>query len=105
MGPYLVTPDELPDGAVGLEISCVVDGEEMQKSDTSDLLFTVAETIAYISCIITLQPGDLIAMGTPGGVGAGRDPQVFLRPAQRMVTRIEGIGELRNTIVAEVPVR
>jgi acylpyruvate hydrolase len=101
LGPHLVTSDELPEGASGLEISCSVDGEQVQKSDTRDLLFDVAAIISYVSTMITLQPGDVIATGTPGGVGAGRDPQVFLRPGQEVVTRISGIGELRNTCVAE----
>lgn len=100
VGPSLVTPDELPPGASGLEVGCAVDGDVMQKSNTGDLLFDVATTVAYISEIITLLPGDLIATGTPGGVGAGRDPQVFLRPGQELVTWIEGIGELRNLVGA-----
>lgn len=101
VGPALVTPDELPPGASGLAISCGVDGHVMQKSNTADLLFDVAETIAYVSTIITLLPGDLILTGTPGGVGAGRDPKVFLRPGQELVTTVEGIGELRNTVVKD----
>ncbi|SHH38660.1 fumarylacetoacetate hydrolase family protein [Streptomyces sp. 3214.6] len=101
VGPALVTPDELPPGACGLTISCSVDGHTMQKSNTADLLFDVADTIAYISTIITLLPGDLILTGTPGGVGAGRDPKVFLRPGQELVTTVEGIGELRNTVVKD----
>lgn len=103
VGPWLVTPDELPTGATGLGIGCSVDGQVMQESNTSDLLFGVAATVAYISTIITLLPGDLIAMGTPGGVGAGRDPQVFLRPGQELVTWVEGIGETRNRIVRDEP--
>jgi acylpyruvate hydrolase len=101
VGPWLVTPDELPCGASGLEVGCSVNGDVMQKSNTADLLFGVAEIIAYISTIITLHPGDLIATGTPGGVGAGRDPQVFLRPGQELVTWVEGIGELRNEVVED----
>ncbi|GAA3767638.1 fumarylacetoacetate hydrolase family protein [Streptomyces phyllanthi] len=101
VGPVLVTPDELPPGASGLDISCSVDGHTMQKSNTADLLFDVADTIAYISTVITLLPGDLILTGTPGGVGAGRDPKVFLRPGQELVTAVEGIGELRNTVVKD----
>ncbi|MGW7727832.1 fumarylacetoacetate hydrolase family protein [Streptomyces canus] len=101
VGPSLVTPDELPAGASGLAVGCSVDGHTMQKSNTSDLLFDVATTIAYISTIITLQPGDLIATGTPGGVGAGHDPKVFLRPGQQLVTFVEGVGELRNTVVKD----
>lgn len=84
-----------------MTVGCSVDGHTMQKSNTSDLLFDVATTIAYISTIITLLPGDLIATGTPGGVGAGRDPKVFLRPGQQLVTFVEGVGELRNTVVKE----
>jgi len=101
VGPALVTTDELPAGARGLEISCSVDGCTMQKSSTSDLLFSVADIVAYVSTIITLLPGDLIATGTPGGVGAGRDPKVFLQPGQQVITRVEGIGELRNMVVKD----
>lgn len=101
VGPALVTADELPPGASGLDISCSVDGHTMQKSNTADLLFDVAETVAYISTIITLLPGDLILTGTPGGVGAGRDPKVFLRPGQELITTVEGIGELRNTVIKD----
>lgn len=101
VGPDLVTADELPPGARGLDIGCSVDGHVMQKSNTSDLLFDVAGTVAYISTIITLLPGDLIAMGTPGGVGAGRDPKVFLESGQELVTWVEGIGELRNSVVRD----
>ncbi|MFJ8108382.1 fumarylacetoacetate hydrolase family protein [Streptomyces sp. NPDC096132] len=101
VGPALVTPDELPPGASGLTIACSVDGHTMQKSNTADLLFDVADVIAYVSTIITLLPGDLICTGTPGGVGAGRDPKVFLRPGQQLVTTVEGIGELRNTVVKD----
>ncbi|MDH6219613.1 fumarylacetoacetate hydrolase family protein [Streptomyces pseudovenezuelae] len=101
VGPALVTPDELPPGASGLTISCSVDGHTMQKSNTADLLFGVTDILAYVSTIITLQPGDLILTGTPGGVGAGRDPKVFLRPGQELLTSVEGIGELRNSVVKD----
>lgn len=101
VGPVLVTADDLPAGGKDLEIGCQVDDVVMQKSNTSDLIFDVAHTIAYISQIITLQPGDLIATGTPAGVGAGRDPKVFLRPGQVVRTWVEGIGDLRNTVVQD----
>jgi acylpyruvate hydrolase len=101
VGPALVTADELPAGGAGLAISCAVDGHIMQKSTTADLLFDVADIIAYVSQIITLVPGDLICTGTPGGVGAGRNPDVFLRPGQELVTTVEGIGELRNVVVKD----
>nr|WP_275263893.1 fumarylacetoacetate hydrolase family protein [Jiangella asiatica] len=101
VGPTLVTSDELPPGASGLEISCAVDGVVMQRSTTSDLLFSVAEIVSYISTITTLLPGDLIATGTPGGVGAGRTPEVWLRPGNELVTTVEGVGQLRNRCVKE----
>lgn len=103
VGPVLVTPEELPDGGSGLAISCTVDGHAMQKSTTADLLFDVADIIAYVSTIITLMPGDLILTGTPGGVGAGREPKLFLAPGQELVTTIEGIGELRNRVIKDQP--
>ncbi|WP_262286308.1 fumarylacetoacetate hydrolase family protein [Micromonospora sp. MA102] len=100
VGPYLVTPDELPTD-LDLGIECSVDGEVMQSARTSDLLFDVAAIVSYISTIITLVPGDVIATGTPGGVGDGRDPKVYLRPGQVLRTTIEGIGTLENVCVAE----
>jgi acylpyruvate hydrolase len=96
VGPFLVTPDEV-DHARDLELRCEVDGETMQRSRTSDLLFGPAEIVAYISRFTTLRPGDLIATGTPGGVGSARDPQVFLQPGQVLRTAIEGLGECVNT--------
>ena len=96
VGPFLVTADELPAGAAGLEVRCEVDGTTMQQDTTDELIFGVAETIAYLSQIFTLEPGDLIAMGTPDGVGAGRTPPVWLQPGQTVRTSIESIGELVN---------
>lgn len=101
VGPVLVTPDEVGH-AHDLALSCSVDGTVMQASRTSDLLFSPAEIVAYVSQFTSLQPGDLIATGTPGGVGAGRDPQVFLRPGQVVRTTIEGIGSLLNTCVSDI---
>ena len=101
VGPVLVTPDELDGGtAPDLELRCEVDGEVMQEGRTSDLLFGPEELVAYISTIVTLEPGDLVATGTPSGVGFGRSPQVFLRPGQVVRTAIEGIGELVNECTA-----
>jgi acylpyruvate hydrolase len=100
VGPWLTTPDEV-DHATDLELRCEVDGVVMQASRTSDLLFKPAELVAYISQIITLQPGDLIATGTPSGVGSGRDPKVFLQPGQTMRTVIEGLGECANVCLKE----
>jgi len=100
VGPFLVTADELPAGAAGLEVRCEVDGTTMQQDTTDELIFGVAETIAYLSQIFTLEPGDLIAMGTPDGVGAGRTPPVWLQPGQTVRTSIEGVGELVNVCSA-----
>ncbi|MGC8465543.1 MAG: fumarylacetoacetate hydrolase family protein [Acidimicrobiales bacterium] len=97
VGPHLVTPDEV-DGARDLWIRCRVDGEVMQESRTSLLISSIAAAISYISMIITLRPGDLILTGTPSGVGAGRNPKVFLRPGNVVETEIEGVGSLRNRI-------
>jgi acylpyruvate hydrolase len=105
VGPFVVTPDELGDapgrGTVDLEVTCRVDGQTMQCGRTADLLFGPAAIVAYVSQFTTLRPGDLIATGTPGGVGAGRDPKVFLAPGQVLETAIEGIGACRNLLLAE----
>ncbi|MDP4508220.1 fumarylacetoacetate hydrolase family protein [Nonomuraea turcica] len=94
-GPYLVTPDEV-DGAP-MTMVCEVDGEGMQQADVGDLVFSPAELIAYLSEILTLQPGDVIATGTPGGVGHARKPPRYLADGSKVVTRIAGVGELVNT--------
>lgn len=99
-GPYLVTGDEVGDAA-DLEIRCEVDGAVMQQSRTSDLLFGPADIAAYASQIITLQPGDLLLTGTPGGVGDARTPPVYLQPGQTLRSVVEGVGECVNQCVAE----
>ncbi|MDQ2812830.1 MAG: fumarylacetoacetate hydrolase family protein [Actinomycetota bacterium] len=99
-GPYMVTPDEVGHAA-DLEVRCEVDGAMMQQSRTSDLLFSPAEIISYASQAITLKPGDLIATGTPGGVGNARKPPIYLQPGQVLRTWIEGLGECVNLCVAE----
>ena len=101
VGPILVTGDEIGDAA-DLEVRCEIDGAVMQRGRTSDLLFGPATIVSYISQFATLCPGDLISTGTPGGVGAGRNPQVFLKPGQVLTTSIEGIGSCVNRCVAEV---
>ncbi|MEV4009243.1 fumarylacetoacetate hydrolase family protein [Nonomuraea angiospora] len=93
-GPYLVTPDELE--GVTMTMRCEVDGEVVQETDTADLVFGPAELISYVSRIITLQPGDVIATGTPGGVGHARKPPRYLADGSKVVTRIAGLGELVN---------
>ncbi|NIR31348.1 MAG: fumarylacetoacetate hydrolase family protein [Gammaproteobacteria bacterium] len=100
VGPALVTPEEVG-GARDLRVRCEVDGVLMQDARTSDFLFKPADLVAYVSRIITLDPGDLISTGTPGGVGAARHPKVFLEAGQVVRTSIEGLGELVNECVAE----
>lgn len=97
VGPVLVTTDEWQPGPT---LRTVVDGEVMQKISTGDLVFSPAHLVSYISQIITLQPGDLIATGTPGGVGHARKPARYLAPGSVVETTIEGIGTLVNTAVA-----
>lgn len=100
VGPWLTTTDEVDD-ARDLHIQCEVEGEVVQESRTSDLLFSPAEIAAYISQIVTLDPGDLIATGTPSGVGMARSPQRWLQPGQTVRTSVEGLGELLNTCMKE----
>jgi 2-keto-4-pentenoate hydratase/2-oxohepta-3-ene-1,7-dioic acid hydratase in catechol pathway len=99
VGPYLVTPDEFgnPDD---LELSCSVNGEQMQKSRTRELIFGVAELIEQLSRVTPLLPGDVIFTGTPSGVGMGRNPQRWLAPGDVLTSYIEGIGEMSHRFVA-----
>ncbi|MCQ4121665.1 fumarylacetoacetate hydrolase family protein [Rhodococcus tibetensis] len=102
IGPVVVTLDELPDPA-DLEIGCSINGEQVQKARTSDLIFSVPVLIERLSAVLPLQPGDLIFTGTPSGVGGGRNPKRFLVPGEEVVTWIEGIGELRQRCVPGTP--
>jgi acylpyruvate hydrolase len=97
-GPELVTPDELPLGASGLRLVARLNGEIMQDSDTGDMIFDVATLIATLSEGMTLEPGDVIATGTPSGVGYARTPPVFMKPGDTINIEIEKIGVLTNTI-------
>lgn len=97
-GPWLVTPDELPDPE-DLAIECLIDGVAVQKGRTKDMLFPVADLIAYVSAVCTMYPGDLLFTGTPDGTGAARSPQRFLRVGERVVSRVEGLGSMHNLCV------
>jgi len=97
MGPYLVTKNALGDGD-GLGIELRLNGKTMQKSNTRNLIFKVPDLVSYISGIMTLETGDVIATGTPGGVGFVRNPQVFMKPGDVVEIEIEGIGLLRNSV-------
>jgi acylpyruvate hydrolase len=95
VGPWIVPAADVDD-ARDLRIRCLVNGEVRQEASTSEMIFSVADVIAYVSSFITLVPGDMIAMGTPQGIGAARTPPVFLRDGDIVVTEVEGIGTLRN---------
>jgi 2-keto-4-pentenoate hydratase/2-oxohepta-3-ene-1,7-dioic acid hydratase in catechol pathway len=99
-GPELVTPDEVPDPH-NLGIRLRLNGQTMQDSSTSQLIFGVEELIAYLSRIVTLEPGDLIFTGTPPGVGMARKPPVWLKPGDVVEVEIDHLGTLCNTVVAE----
>ena len=100
MGPVLVTADEIPDPNA-LRLRATLNGEIVQDQSTSDMLFSVAALISYISSLTTLEPGDIILTGTPAGLGCMRDPQIFLKPGDRITVSIEGIGVLDNPVIAE----
>ena len=99
MGPCIVTADEIKDPH-NLNISCHVNGTEKQNSNTKFMLFNINDLIEDISQGLLLEPGDIIATGTPAGVGVGRDPQEFMWPGDVLETSIEGIGKIRNPIIA-----
>ncbi|WP_406385620.1 fumarylacetoacetate hydrolase family protein [Streptomyces sp. NBC_01618] len=102
VGPYLVTPDELPGGVrPALDVQLTVDGEVMQSDSTADLLFDPVHLVEYVSTIVRLNPGDIIATGTPGGVGHARKPGRYLLGGETVVAEIDGIGRLENRVVKE----
>jgi len=100
MGPALVTADEIPDPH-NLDIRLLLGDEVMQSSNTSFLIFTVNDLIAHLSEVMTLEPGDLISTGTPGGIGMVRQPPRYLQPGEVVKVEIEGLGVLENPVVAE----
>jgi len=100
VGPWLVTPDEVPD-CQALDMFLDVNGKRMQTGNTATMIFPVAECIAYVSRFITLHPGDLLITGTPPGVGEGQKPdKIFLKPGDRMRLGITGLGEQNQQVVA-----
>ncbi len=99
-GPSLVTADELPPGCVGLRIQARLNGQVMQDANTRDMAFGVARTISLLSESLTLEPGDVIVMGTPGGVGYARTPPVWMKAGDTIEVEIEGVGLLSNPVTA-----
>ena len=100
-GPHIVTADELPAGAAGLRVQTRVNGETLQNHFTSDMIFDVAAIVSDLSTAMTLDPGDVIATGTPQGVAMGRTPPTWMKPGDTCEVEIEGIGVMSNPVVAE----
>jgi len=99
-GPALVTADEIADPH-DLDISLTLNGQTMQSSNTSNLIFGVFYLVRYLSQVVTLEPGDIVTTGTPGGVGIFRNPPVLLKPGDSVSVTIEGLGALTNSVIAE----
>ena len=97
MGPWLVTRDEIPDPQT-LDVSCWLNGAQMQHGHTADMLFPVATLIAYVSRFMTLEPGDVITTGTPAGIGAFRQPPVYLQPGDRLRFEVTRVGAMEHLI-------
>jgi acylpyruvate hydrolase len=104
-GPCFVTADALPDGAAGLRIRTVLNGSVVQDASTADMIWDVADLVVIISSVMTLEAGDVLVTGTPSGVGASRKPPSFMQHGDVCEVEIEGIGRLRNPIVAEAACR
>ncbi len=100
IGPDLVTTDDVPDPH-NLGIRCILNGETVQDSNTSQLIFDVPKLIAYLTHVFTLAPGDLIFTGTPPGVGMGREPQLWLKHGDHVICEIDGLGRLENPVVSD----
>jgi 2-keto-4-pentenoate hydratase/2-oxohepta-3-ene-1,7-dioic acid hydratase in catechol pathway len=100
IGPAIVTADEIPDPH-NLTISLTIDGEVLQNSNTSGLVFQIPALIEYLSSITPLEPGDIVSTGTPPGVGLGRTPPRWLKPGETVTVTVEGIGSLSNPVLAE----
>ena len=101
LGPVFVTADELPPGAKGLDIACRLNGETVQSSNTDMMISPVVETLVYITEGITLEPGDIVLMGTPSGVGHARKPPLWMKDGDVVEVEIDKIGILRNPVVSE----
>jgi 2-keto-4-pentenoate hydratase/2-oxohepta-3-ene-1,7-dioic acid hydratase in catechol pathway len=100
MGPWIVTADEIEDPH-NLDVQIEINGEQLQNSNTRELIFKIPDLIAFLSSVFTLEPGDIVSTGTPAGVGFARKPPRFLRPGDDVVVKVSSIGELRNSVVAE----
>jgi 2-keto-4-pentenoate hydratase/2-oxohepta-3-ene-1,7-dioic acid hydratase in catechol pathway len=99
LGPEIVTADEIPDPS-RLHVASYLNGEQMQSSPTSEMLFTPAQLLAAVTAIVTLQPGDVVTTGTPAGVGCFRDPPVYLQPGDEITVEVDAVGRLTNPVSA-----
>jgi 2-keto-4-pentenoate hydratase/2-oxohepta-3-ene-1,7-dioic acid hydratase (catechol pathway) len=97
-GPWLVTPDELPD-PTDLALSCAIDGETVQSSRTSRMIYDIPELVARLSAVVTLLPGDIIFTGTPSGIGNARTPRRFLQAGETLNSAIEGLGTMTTRFI------
>jgi 2-keto-4-pentenoate hydratase/2-oxohepta-3-ene-1,7-dioic acid hydratase in catechol pathway len=100
MGPWIVSQEEISDPH-NLSVRMVINGETLQNGNTRELIFNIPKLIAFLSSVFTLEPGDVVSTGTPSGVGAARKPPRWLLPGDDVVVQVQGIGELRNPVVAE----
>ena len=100
MGPWLVSADEIEDPH-NLTVRLTVNGELLQNSNTSELIFKIPELVEFLSSIMTLEPGDVVTTGTPAGVGFSYNPPKWLKPGDEVKVMIQGLGELVNTCIAE----
>jgi len=100
IGPWIVTDDEVPD-PLALTLRMRVNGEVRQEARTGEMIYSIYEQIAYLSTVMTLEPGDILATGTPSGVGAAMDPPSFLKIGDVMRVEIDGIGHIENRVIAE----
>lgn len=100
-GPYIVTADELPEGAKGLTLQTILNEEIVQETSTNEMIFDVATLIETLSEVLTLSPGDLIVSGTPAGIGMARRPPLWMKPGDTCVVTANGLGRLMNPIVDE----
>ncbi|MGH9609555.1 MAG: fumarylacetoacetate hydrolase family protein [Bryobacteraceae bacterium] len=99
-GPWIITADEIEDPH-NLDVQIEINGEQLQNSNTRELIFKIPDLIPFLSSVFTLEPGDIVSTGTPSGVGFARKPPRFLRPGDDVVVKVSSIGELRNPVVAE----
>jgi 2-keto-4-pentenoate hydratase/2-oxohepta-3-ene-1,7-dioic acid hydratase in catechol pathway len=100
MGPWIVTADEIADPH-SLDIKMTISGDVLQNSNTRELIFRIPDLVAYLSSVFTLEPGDIVSTGTPAGVGFGHKPPRWLKAGDECVVYVQGIGELRNPVIAE----